>query len=372
MRTRIRGGLAALLTAIGLVTAGCSDSATTSDQAEDDAQNATNVTIEQPEFPDGVLISREPLNEFRSGMYSVLRKNRTDPLELAGYRQRLSDDGKHLSVNNFGLTDNAWKQMSTAQLVWSPEKKDWVESDRSETLSAGPEGSRGWPTVTAVADWGTTYYTIGYRELGSHPLADGLPAGFAEGAALPASVSAAQFSPEARSYFLVTTTVEPMYAIARVRQIDTGQDTPRLVYACGEAAGECKTPATSLQMAIEQRGKFSNVAGNASIELRKNGRAIMTIDGVPLLDMLTYTVAEDDGPPRITFAPFDDPTSSERFAKVFGTEMAHFAFYEYDGQVAIGGIQPANSTRTDDALFNRIAINDLLTHWTPALPPVLE
>jgi hypothetical protein len=50
----------------------------------------------------------------------------------------------------------------------------WVESDLTETLSPGPVGSRGWPTLKAVADFGTRYYTDSFKELGGLPIESGL------------------------------------------------------------------------------------------------------------------------------------------------------------------------------------------------------
>ncbi|WP_160110961.1 hypothetical protein [Mycolicibacterium houstonense] len=53
--------------------------------------------------------------------------------------------------------------------------------------------------------------------------------------------------------------------------------------------------------------------------------------------------------------------------------MANFAFFDYHTKVGVGGIQPAGTTRSDDAVFNRAAAaNDLLTQWTPGLPPIDE
>ncbi len=371
MKTHMRSVLAATVATVSVIATGCNGSTTTSEPGTS-TQAAAPASIEQPELPDGVIISRDPMADFRSGLYSLLRKNRTDPVELAGYRQQLSD-GEQLRVNSFSAAEGTWKPMTTTQLVWSPNEQKWVESDRSETLSPGPDGSRGWPTVKTVADWGTTYYTIGYRELSGQDLPSGLPPGFSEGAAFPPAATAGRYSPGARSYFLVTTSIDPVYVIARVRQLDTDQSTPRLVYACGEAPGECTTAATSLKMATEQRGTFTNTAGTASLELQsKHNRAIMKIDGAPMLDVLKYTITEGDGPTRMTFAPLDNEKSSERFEKAFGSELANFALFEYDGKVAAGGIQPANTTRPDAALFNNVAVNDLLTQWAPPMPPVVE
>lgn len=54
-----------------------------------------------------------------------------------------------------------------------------------------------------------------------------------------------------------------------------------------------------------------------------------------------------------------------------GNNVENFAFVDYEGQVTVGFAEPANTTTTVFAGYNRIAANDLLTQWTPALPAVL-
>jgi hypothetical protein len=54
-----------------------------------------------------------------------------------------------------------------------------------------------------------------------------------------------------------------------------------------------------------------------------------------------------------------------------GNSVENFAFVDYEGQVTVGFAEPANTTTTVFAGYNRIAANDLLTQWTPALPAVL-
>ena len=54
-----------------------------------------------------------------------------------------------------------------------------------------------------------------------------------------------------------------------------------------------------------------------------------------------------------------------------GNNVENFAFVDYEGQVTVGFAEPANTTTTVFARYNRIAANDLLTQWTPALPAVL-
>jgi hypothetical protein len=54
-----------------------------------------------------------------------------------------------------------------------------------------------------------------------------------------------------------------------------------------------------------------------------------------------------------------------------GASLDRFALFEYDGQVTIGFAAPPNTTSTVFAGYNRIAANDVLTHWTPPPPIVL-
>ena len=59
-----------------------------------------------------------------------------------------------------------------------------------------------------------------------------------------------------------------------------------------------------------------------------------------------------------------------RSARV-AVDLKTFALYEYNGHVTIGSARPPYTTTTEFAGYNRIAINDLLGHWTPPLPAVL-
>ena len=54
-----------------------------------------------------------------------------------------------------------------------------------------------------------------------------------------------------------------------------------------------------------------------------------------------------------------------------GIDLKTFALYEYNGAVTIGTARPSYNTTTEFAGYNRIAVNDLLTHWTPQMPEVL-
>ncbi|MFN8069863.1 MAG: hypothetical protein U0R77_14105 [Mycolicibacterium insubricum] len=334
------------------------------------AGTAESITVEQPELPAGVLVSQDPGDVLKSGVYSLLIAARSNPVELAGYTEQHGSDDGNLRVETFTPDQGTWKSMSTRQLRWSAGSQSWVESDRAETLSSGPTGTRGWPTVKGVSEVGTSYYTVGYRELGGQTLSDGLQSGFGQGSALPAAASAARFRPGARSYVVVTTTVEPGYIISRVRQAKTGDMKTRPVNACGGPDTDCTTAAESLQEISERLGVVTNQAGNARIKVGVKGHAYLQIDGAPLFVPLKYQITDTDGPKRMTFAPDTDQAGAE-FAKAFGQELANFALFEYQGQVVQGGVQPANTTRVDDELFDRAAVDDVLTQWTPPMPATL-
>jgi hypothetical protein len=55
----------------------------------------------------------------------------------------------------------------------------------------------------------------------------------------------------------------------------------------------------------------------------------------------------------------------KKFSQAFGMDLKTFALYGYDGEVTLGNARPAYNTTTEFAGCNRIAINDLLSHWTP-------
>jgi hypothetical protein len=79
---------------------------------------------------------------------------------------------------------------------------------------------------------------------------------------------------------------------------------------------------------------------------------------------------KDDDPHRITLqaAHTDD---DKKFSQAFGMDLKTLALYEYDGAVTLGNARPAYDTKTEFAGYNRIAMNDLLSHWTPQMPEVL-
>jgi hypothetical protein len=85
---------------------------------------------------------------------------------------------------------------------------------------------------------------------------------------------------------------------------------------------------------------------------------------------LTYQLSHDGDPTRNSLQAAH-PDDEKKFAEVFGIPLKSFALFEYNGQVTIGSAQAAYNTTTSFASFNRVAVNDVLTHWTPQMPEVL-
>jgi hypothetical protein len=196
--------------------------------------------------------------------------------------------------------------------------------------------------------------------------------GFAEGGSLPVSAQIAKFSPGAVGYVQTETSVDPFDTIHRVKNANTKIDQLMPVYACGIASPDCITPATSVAMAYQQGGQYTNFAGTVRLELNGNGQATLRPVETPDIPFanLTYRIVDTDGPKRITFQAAN-PDDADRFTKAMGASMDRFALFEYDGQVTIGYAAPPNITHTVFAGYNRIAANGVLTHWTPPLPIVL-
>lgn len=307
----------------------------------------------------------------RGGIYSVLRRAGSDPVRLAGYRALTMSGADSVSVQSFALADGRWEAQPYNQLVYSPTSNSWVSDDRTQKVSVGPEGSRGWPTVKSEAAYGTTYTTYSSLDLAGRPLADGLETGWSESAALPDSATAAVYSPGARSYVETVTAVDPTYLVNRIRNPDRNTEDVMRVLTCAspDVTQPCDTPATSLDDVTKGHGRYTNSTRTGSLQFRTKGDAYFTGEGLPIYELLDVTVVTDDGPPRITFST-PDPAVAGKFEKVFRTSIENFALYAYEGQVVVGAVQPAGTTRTDVAGYNRVAADDLLTHWTPALPPV--
>ena len=373
--------------AAAVAAAGCG-SDTVAGHPTTESAAPTSTAVPQPDLLKDFVAERDPMNVFKGGIYNILREPMgpwgpcwgppgsppaaCQSVPITGYRHTIAADGTTAKTTTFVFNpvSNSWEPIADLEIVWSPSQAKWVKSDLTETLSPGPAGSRGWPTVKSVSDAGTSYDTVSYQELGGKALPDGLEKGFAAGGQLPRSALAGKFSPGARGYVRTTTTIDPTYTVRHITDANTHTDTVMPVYACGKPTPDCKTAATSLEMAAQQGGQFTNVSGTARLELGADGKATLRpVDvDIPFAN-LTYRIVDNDGPRRIVFQA-SNPDDADKFAQAIDT-LDTFALYEYDGQVVVGLAQPANTTNTYFAGYNQTAANDLVTQWTPALPAVL-
>jgi hypothetical protein len=335
---------------------------------------AMSVTLPQAELLRDFAAEQDPMSVFKDGFYYLLRQPMATSVAITGYRHQVATDGATSKVAAFAFMPptGAWQQIPDRELVWSPSQAKWVETDRTEALSPGPAGSRGWPTVKGVSDAGTSYYTFSYQDLGGRALSDGLEAGFDEGVGLPQSAQAGKFTPGARAYLMTETSVDPFFTIHRVKHADTGIDDLQLVFTCVQPTPDCKAPTPDLVVLATLGGEFTNLSGTTRLELDGHGHATLRPVGVPDIPFatLTYRTVQNDKPERITLQAAN-PEDADKFAKAMGNNVENFAFVDYEGQVTVGFAEPANTTTTVFAGYNRIAANDLLTQWTPALPAVL-
>lgn len=365
---------AAAVTVIAMASAGCSagDGADSAQPTSGPQTPATAAPPTQPELRPGASADNDPLTTLRTGLFAPLRRAGTDPVHIAGYRATTMPTPDSLAVNTMAAkSDGSWTPVPFERLAWAADKQDWVASDNTQRAAPGPTGSRGWPTVEAESIYGKTVTTYSFTDLTGRPLVEGIDPGWSEGAALPASAATATYSPGARSYFESITQVDPFYAIDRIRM--GGGYQLQTMNACGMdddvVTIECDTPAVSFDDARTRYGVYPNSTRTASLRFSRKGDAFFVGTEAPVAEKVDVTVSSDDGPERLTFST-PDPAIAQKFSRLFGTDIENFALYAFRGQVVGGVIQPGGTTTTNAGLFNRVAINDVLTRWDPALPPV--
>jgi hypothetical protein len=327
--------------------------------------------LAQPDLLDGFSVAPDPTSVFKAGFYNLLRQPMGQSVAIVGYRHTIASDGTTAKTTAFAFNpaSNVWEPLTDDEIVWSPTQLSWVTTDLTETIAAGPAGSRGWPTVKSTGVEGTSYDTLSFEDLGGRALSDGLEKGFAQGGPLPASATAATFSPGAQAFVRTTTTVDPTFTVRHITDANTNGAAVVPVYACGTPAPDCKIPAATLDTAAQQGGQFTNFAGTARLELHPDGTATLRPVDVNIpFATFTYRIVDNDGPRRILFDAAN-PGDADKFTQAIDT-LKTFALYEYNGQVVVGLAQPANTTSTYFAGYNLVAANDLVTHWTPALTPV--
>ena len=161
---------------------------------------------------------------------------------------------------------------------------------------------------------------------------------------------------------MTETSVDPFFTIHRLKHADTSIDDLQLVFTCVQPTPDCKAPTPDLVVLATLGGEFTNLSGTTRLELDGHGHATLRPVGVPDIPFatLTYRFVQNGKPDRITLQAAN-PEDADKFAKAMGNTVENFAFVDYEDQVTVGFAEPANTTTTVFAGYNRVAANDLLT-----------
>jgi hypothetical protein len=83
----------------------------------------------------------------------------------------------------------------------------------------------------------------------------------------------------------------------------------------------CQDAATSIEQVVNQGGRVQNFSGSTELEFDANGNATLhPVDSDIAFANLTYTLAKDDDPHRITLQAAH-PDDEAKFERAFGAQL---------------------------------------------------
>ena len=358
-------------------------------QVKDQAGNVlwnANITFEyipiQPAQPTvGFSYIVDPLSFMNQTMrYSFSYWSVNDPVQLASYSVESASDVNKFAMSHYatsGGSSNVWRSDPKTSLEFSLTQYQWIESNGSKQASEGIVGTSGVKTAYITDDFGVQYYTLLERDLSSKTLAEGLTTGFGDGRQLPTVAYTATFSNGAKAYTWIRDVLTPTYSINRTHYIFSSRNDPFPVYTCVNI-GSCSNTATSLSSAIAQQAWIRNGGNSGSVRLKAGNQAeLLVTDPVTRVNsmyIINYQLvsASTDGPARVVFSTID-VIAKKALADYFGINDDQLALYEYNGQVVRGTYTaPIKGQVSQSYTYNKAAINDILTKWSPAKAVVLE
>lgn len=330
----------------------------------------------------------EPLQLWqKQSIYNMSYWANRNPLQLSSYFQQ-SYVGNNRFVNkNYSLTSygsNTWREDRYENLIFDIGKNNWAETDGTFTATEGPVGSAGVKTVYVTDATGTRYYSLEKRDLTGKSLLEGLTPGFGDGRLLPDNIKdgSAKFSANAEAYTWVMDLKNPVYAISRIHYVFTENYELLPVKTCTNISDYCYSGVESLSEAISKNAWILNGGGNVSVQLKSNGKAEVVYKGEDGKgDPQTFTVnyaysaTSPGAPERIVFDELksSDNALTQQVAKAMALADTRLAFYSYNGEVVRGTYTPVQTgVRSQAYQYNKQAINDILTQWTPQAPPVAD
>lgn len=330
----------------------------------------------------GFQYVKTPLEEIRRNPFYDLRYwVDASPLQISSYTysaENAQQVFKNITYSTESIYSKTWISDPTTSLVFNIQKNQWVTSNGDSKLSQGPLGTQGIPSVHVSSDQGESYFTLIEKDLGGLTLKEGMNQGFGDGIPLPDVVNTARFSSGAKAYSFIKDNTQPGYVIYRTHQVFSTRYTIYPIGVCETGGTSCSQKASNLEQAISLQGWSTNIGKTASIQIQDHSTAKLIVNDKKNQNYGTYTIqysvinAKKGTPKHILFNT-SDKASTEALKDYFGTGDSYLAWYEYNDTVVHGYYrQPMKGVQTSAVSYNKTAVNDILTQWSPARLPVLE
>ena len=85
------------------------------------------------------------------------------------------------------------------------------------------------------------------------------------------------------------------------------------------------------------------------------------------------SIAASNGVPKHILFTAKDKAANDALKNYFSAGDNQVAWYEYNNQVVMGTYAtPVKGLQSTQYSYNKIAVNDILTKWSPKRNPVLE
>lgn len=306
-----------------------------------------------------------------------------DPIQLSTYSRQSFTGGNRFDVEYYSLSYGDWEEDVRTSLLYSKAARAWVEQGATFTATEGLVGSSGIKTVHVTDTSGTRYYSLQERDLGGLPIAQGIADGFGDGRSLPPVIKnqTARFSTGARAYTWVMDQLDPGFFINRTHYVFTDRYDLDPLKTCTTISSSCSSTASSISDAIARNAWILNGGENVSVRLLKDGKAEVRYLGGDGVAASVYQVgyrheqATSSAPERLIFDHLNasDPRVTAEVTRLLAVGNGKLAVYAYNGQAVRGSYIPAQTgLRSKSYQYNKQAMDDILTKWSPAAPPTLK
>ena len=324
---------------------------------------------------------QEPLTEIQKNqLYDISYWVSENPLVISSYNylyQATNNLFKTKYYSTSGPSSNTWREDATPQLVFNIAQNKWVETNNDLTMAQGPVGTEGIRSLHVQSDTGIKYFTLTEKDLSGLSIDKGINQGFGNGIALPDAIKTQYFSAGAKAYAWVQDITQPIYSIRRTHIVFSNQDEVHPIYTCGSIS-YCSSTAATIEKAIENKAWYQNTGKTGSIRINDNQTANVIVYDSQQKTNLNYTlnynvIAAQQGVPKHLLFTANDKASTEALKTYFSAGDNQLAWFEYNNQVVSGNYAlPVKGLQSTKYSYNKIAINDILTQWTPKKNPVLE